>query len=43
VANSLAHLERALTQFEAFCTVTQSVRQAVPVIDADGHTLRDQP
>ena len=46
VANSLEHLERALTQFEEFCTVTQSVRQAVPVrvtvIDAAGHTLRDQ-
>ena len=46
VANSLEHLERALTQFEEFCTVTQSVRQTVPVrvtvIDAAGHTLRDQ-
>ncbi len=45
-ASSLDHLERALAQFEEFCTVTQSVRQALPVrvtvIDADGHTLRDR-
>ena len=45
-ANTLEHLDRALAQFEAFCTVTQSVRQAVPVrvtvIDADGQTLHDQ-
>jgi uncharacterized OsmC-like protein len=45
-ANALEHLDRALAQFEEFCTVTQSVRQAVPVrvtvIDATGHTLRDQ-
>lgn len=42
----LEHLDRALAQFEEFCTVTQSVRQAIPVrvsvIDADGRTLRDQ-
>ncbi|KRC12307.1 peroxiredoxin [Hydrogenophaga sp. Root209] len=46
VASSLEHLDRALAQFEEFCTVTQSVRQAVPVrvtvVDADGLTLRDQ-
>ncbi len=46
VASSLEHLDRALAQFEEFCTVTQSVRQAIPVrvtvIDAAGHTLRDQ-
>jgi uncharacterized OsmC-like protein len=45
-ASALEHLDRALAQFEAFCTVTQSVRQAVPVrvtvIDADGKTLHDQ-
>lgn len=45
-ASALEHLDRALAQFEEFCTVTQSVRQAVPVrvtvIDADGKTLRDQ-
>jgi uncharacterized OsmC-like protein len=45
-ARALEHLDRALAQFEAFCTVTQSVRQAVPVrvtvIDADGKTLHDQ-
>ncbi len=45
-ASSLEHLGRALAQFEEFCTVTQSVRQAVPVrvtvIDADGHTLHEQ-
>ncbi|PZO11668.1 MAG: peroxiredoxin [Burkholderiales bacterium] len=45
-ASALEHLDRALAQFEEFCTVTQSVRQAVPVrvtvIDATGQTLRDQ-
>jgi uncharacterized OsmC-like protein len=45
-ASSLQHLDRALAQFEEFCTVTQSVRQAIPVrvtvIDADGATLHDQ-
>ena len=45
-AGSLQHLDRALGQFEEFCTVTQSVRQAIPVrvtlVDADGETLRDQ-
>ena len=45
-ASALEHLDRALAQFEEFCTVTQSVRQAFPVrvtvIDADGKTLRDQ-
>lgn len=46
VASSLEHLDRALAQFEKFCTVTQSVRQAIPVrvtvIDAGGQSLRDQ-
>lgn len=45
-ASALDHLDRALAQFEEFCTVTQSVRQAIPVrvtvIDAEGVTLRDQ-
>ncbi|MDR7150852.1 putative OsmC-like protein [Hydrogenophaga palleronii] len=45
-ASALEHLDRALAQFEEFCTVTQSVRQAIPVrvavIDAEGVTLRDQ-
>jgi uncharacterized OsmC-like protein len=44
-AASIQHLDRALAQFEEFCTVTQSVRQAIPVrvsvIDADGAMLRD--
>lgn len=29
--SSLAHLDRALEQFEEFCTVGQSVRQGIPV------------
>ena len=45
-ASALEHLDRALAQFEEFCTVTQSVRQAIPVrvtvIDANGKTLRDE-
>ncbi|MCU0942623.1 MAG: OsmC family protein [Hydrogenophaga sp.] len=30
-ADQLEHLDRALAQFEDFCTVTQSVRQGIPV------------
>jgi len=30
-AASLQHLERALSQFEQFCTVGESVRQGIPV------------
>lgn len=43
-AASLAHLERALAQFEEFCTVTQSLRAAIPVsiqvFDAQGVQLK---
>ena len=30
-ASSLEHLERVLSQFETYCTVTQSVGQGIPV------------
>lgn len=30
-AAGLAHLERALSQFEGFCTVSQSVGQGIPI------------
>lgn len=40
----LAHLDRALEQFEEFCTVGQSVRQGIPitveVYDSDGVRLK---
>ncbi len=43
-AASLQHLDRALGQFEAFCTVTQSVGQgiaiSVEVFDATGQRLK---
>lgn len=28
----LAHLDRALSQFEEFCTVSQSVQQGIPIV-----------
>lgn len=43
-AEALEHLERVLDQFEAFCTVTQSVGQGIPidltVRDATGRQLK---
>lgn len=43
-AARLEHLDRVLGQFEAFCTVTQSVGQGIPiaiqVFDADGICLK---
>lgn len=43
-AASLEHLDRVLDQFEAFCTVTQSVGQSIDidlqVVDADGVRLK---
>lgn len=42
-AASLAHLDRVLATFEGYCTVTQSVRQGIPVQitvrDAEGQLL----
>ena len=42
--DSLAHLDRALGQFEEFCTVSQSVRQGIPVTvevyDSNGLRLK---
>jgi uncharacterized OsmC-like protein len=44
-ANKLEHLDRALEQFQEFCTVTQSVGQGIPihirVMDATGLILKD--
>lgn len=44
-AHQLANLDRVLDQFEAFCTVTQSVGQGIPihtrVLDAKGLILKD--
>ena len=41
---SLEHLDRALAQFEEFCTVSQSVRQGIPVTvevyDSAGERLK---
>lgn len=43
-AEELNHLDRVLSQFEAFCTVTQSVGQGIPidisVSDANGKKLK---
>ena len=43
-AGTLEHLDRVLGQFEAFCTVTQSVAAGIPVtvqvFDADGTQLK---
>jgi len=43
-AASLQHLDRVLSQFEAYCTVTQSVGQGIPITvvvrDADGLQLK---
>jgi uncharacterized OsmC-like protein len=43
-AAALAHLDRVLGQFEAYCTVTQSVGQGIPVdikvVDALGVQLK---
>lgn len=43
-ATSLQHLDRVLDQFEAFCTVTQSVGQGIPVkvmvSDSEGKQLK---
>ena len=40
----LDHLDRALGQFEEFCTVGQSVRQGIPVVvevyDSEGAQLK---
>lgn len=42
--SALAHLDRVLGGFEAFCTVTESVRAGVPVtvgvVDAHGQRLK---
>jgi uncharacterized OsmC-like protein len=42
--SALDHLDRALEQFEEFCTVGQSVRQGIPVTvevyDSDGLRLK---
>ena len=42
-ANALQHLDRVVSQFESFCTVTQSVGQGIPiktqVMDVNGHQV----
>lgn len=44
-AASLEHLDRVLSQFEAFCTVTQSVGQGIPihitVVDSTGVIVKE--
>lgn len=41
---NLQHLDRALAQFEEFCTVSQSVKRGIPidieVYDSDGERLK---
>lgn len=41
---SLAHLDRVLSQFEEFCTVSQSVQQGIPIVvevyDSSGLRLK---
>jgi uncharacterized OsmC-like protein len=43
-ASQLAQLDRVISQFESFCTVTQSVGQGIPiqvrVLDGDGRVLK---
>ena len=43
-AGELAHLDRVLSQFEEFCTVTQSVQSGIPVrvsvFDGNGAQLK---
>jgi uncharacterized OsmC-like protein len=43
-ASSLGQTERVMSQFEAFCTVTQSVGQGIPidleVFDSEGQRLK---
>lgn len=43
-AATLQHLDRVLEQFEAYCTVTQSVGQGIPIVlqvfDAEGVRLK---
>ncbi|KAB2887484.1 MAG: OsmC family protein [Burkholderiaceae bacterium] len=43
-ASQLEHLDRVLGQFEAFCTVTQSVGQGIPitvkVVDSEDRVLK---
>ena len=44
-AHKLEHLDRALEQFQEFCTVTQSVGQAIPiqirVMDVTGLIIKE--
>lgn len=44
-AEALEHLDRVLSSFEAYCTVTQSVAGAIPVavrvLDAQGAVLKE--